>query len=377
MKKLPIFFLTAFLFSCSEKDKKDSSLNILENLTYAIDTLVVDSGEEFINLSIGLNFSDVSEDRKSLFIFDRGRLSFQEVDLDQMKLLGTYPFEMEGPNGIGKGGIFQLLPDRKLMIPSVSKTAIYNLQGELISNLKLITDELDHMSDIDEFTLLNEIHLDPKSGVFYSLPGNYTSGVRELAIINATTNNGKAIKLPAMEKAGNFRVFFNTENEKAIEVEEYSLSLLYDKIYITCTVTSGVYRYNPATDDLEYIEFNHQLISNEKTGEIINEVYSQKEFNAEYRKVASQVSYLKLMWDEETSRFYRLAYKGVLGDQQLQPISYQVFLLAYSEDLELMGETLIPDFKQVPKSYFFKDGKLWSYVNVEDELGFAVFTFDF
>lgn len=377
MKKLPIFFLIALLFSCSEKDKKDSSLNILENLTYAIDTLVVDSGEEFINLSIGLNFSDVSEDKKSLFIFERGRLSFQEVDLDQMKLLGTYPFEMEGPNGIGKGGIFQLLSDRNLMIPSVTKTAIYNLQGELISNLKLITDELDHMSDIDEFTLLNQIHFDPKSGVFYSLPGKYTSGIRELAIINATTNKGKVVKLPAMEKAGNFRVFFNTENDKAIEVEEYSLSPLNDKIYITCTVTGGVYRYNPATDDLEYIEFNHQLIPNEKTGEIINEVYSQKDFNAEYRKVASQISYLKLMWDEETSRFYRLAYKGVLGDQQLEPISYQVFLLAYSEDLELMGETLIPDFKQVPKSYFFKDGKLYSYVNVEDELGFAVFTFDF
>ncbi|MFC5626559.1 DUF4221 family protein [Algoriphagus winogradskyi] len=377
MKKLPIFFLIALLFSCSEKDKKDSFLNILENLTYTIDTLVVDSGEEFINLSLSLNFSDVSEDKKSLFIFDRGRLSFQEVDLDQMKLLGTYPFEMEGPNGIGKGGIFQLFPDRKLMIPSVTKTAIYNLQGELISNLKLITDELEHTSNIDEFTLLNEIHFDPKSGVFYSLPGNYTSGIRELAIINATTNKGKVVKLPELEKAGNFRVFFNTKNDKAIEMEKYSLSLILEKIYITCTVTSGVYRYNPATDDLEYIEFNHQIIPNEKTGEIINEVYSQKEFNAEYRKVASQISYLKLMWDEETSRFYRLAYKGVLGDQQLEPISYQVFLLAYSEDLELMGETLIPDFNQVPKSYFFKDGKLYSYVNVEDELGFAVFTFDF
>ena len=31
----------------------------------------------------------------------------------------------------------------------------------------------------------------------------------------------------------------------------------------------------------------------------------------------------------------------------------------------------------MPTHYFFKDGKLYSYVNAEDELGFAVFTFDF
>ena len=32
---------------------------------------------------------------------------------------------------------------------------------------------------------------------------------------------------------------------------------------------------------------------------------------------------------------------------------------------------------QVPASYFWKDGKPWSYVNVEDELGFAVMDLKF
>jgi hypothetical protein len=45
--------------------------------------------------------------------------------------------------------------------------------------------------------------------------------------------------------------------------------------------------------------------------------------------------------------------------------------------MELVGETLVNDLKSIPESAFFKDGKLWSYVNVDDELGFAVFTFDF
>ena len=39
--------------------------------------------------------------------------------------------------------------------------------------------------------------------------------------------------------------------------------------------------------------------------------------------------------------------------------------------------TKIENLKAEPRSYFWKDGKLYSYVNVEDELGFAVFTFNF
>jgi|TARA_R110002096_G_scaffold233311_1_gene423381 hypothetical protein len=42
-----------------------------------------------------------------------------------------------------------------------------------------------------------------------------------------------------------------------------------------------------------------------------------------------------------------------------------------------LGETKIEGLKQAPGSYFWKDGKLWSYANVEDELGFAVIDFKF
>jgi hypothetical protein len=55
----------------------------------------------------------------------------------------------------------------------------------------------------------------------------------------------------------------------------------------------------------------------------------------------------------------------------------KVYLFAYDADLNLLGETLLENLTSTPRFYFFKDGKLWSYANVNDELGFAVFTFDF
>jgi hypothetical protein len=55
----------------------------------------------------------------------------------------------------------------------------------------------------------------------------------------------------------------------------------------------------------------------------------------------------------------------------------EVYLSAFDPELNLLGEIQLEDLKQVPEKPFFKDGKLWSYVNVADELGFAVFTFNF
>jgi hypothetical protein len=38
---------------------------------------------------------------------------------------------------------------------------------------------------------------------------------------------------------------------------------------------------------------------------------------------------------------------------------------------------MIIGLEELPSNYFWKCGKLWSYVNVEDELWFAVFTLTF
>lgn len=51
--------------------------------------------------------------------------------------------------------------------------------------------------------------------------------------------------------------------------------------------------------------------------------------------------------------------------------------MVFSQDLEFLGETKIEGLPSVPRDSFFKDGKLWSHVNVGDELGFAVMDFKF
>ncbi len=83
------------------------------------------------------------------------------------------------------------------------------------------------------------------------------------------------------------------------------------------------------------------------------------------------------MWDETRELFFKIGSITTPSDTPGSPANIKVFLYAFDSKMKLVGETLIEGLNSLPEHPFFKDGKFWSYVNVEDELGFAVFTFNF
>lgn len=88
------------LFSCGEisKEKTTSDLN---NLTFSLDTVMVDSGEDFINLKYGIWGSAISQDHKYLYNWNQETAEPDKINLNQLILEGKIKFEKEGPNGVG------------------------------------------------------------------------------------------------------------------------------------------------------------------------------------------------------------------------------------------------------------------------------------
>lgn len=375
MKKLIYLLLISFLISCSGTDEKTSPENILEDLTYSVDTLIIDSGEEIFNLRYGLSNFGVFPQSNSLVLFDQSRKISQWIDLENQKLVDQYQFQKDGPNGLGNIFSMQTLPEEKLMMASFTNTGVFDKEGNQLEQFKLKPNELDGLSELNPFDILTKLKYDPSSNLLFSLPGDMSLGTRKLAKIDPVNQTGKIIPLTKMDNAGNFRVTLLDEGGSIFE-ETYDQLIVGNQLFITCSYSSGIYQYDIEKDSLNYLEFTHQLIPNEKTGEIVNNPGTSEDWWQEYKKVVSQISYWGLHWDEKTARYYRLASKSLLGESRNDPASYEVYLLVYSEDMKLLGEALIPDFQAFPQSYFFNDGKLYSYVNVEDELGFAVFTFD-
>jgi hypothetical protein len=104
MKKLLPLLSLILLAACGEKGSSESSEsgNILENLTYTLDTLVVDPGEEIIDLSGGLRLSNLSDDKSKLYLYTQKEHQIAIINLDKLELEEFLPFEVEGPNGIGQ-----------------------------------------------------------------------------------------------------------------------------------------------------------------------------------------------------------------------------------------------------------------------------------
>ena len=90
-----------------------------------------------------------------------------------------------------------------------------------------------------------------------------------------------------------------------------------------------------------------------------------------------QISYKDFVFDYEREIYFRFG--SILEETENfnANTKMEVYLFAYDQNFNLLGEKKIESLTKVPTQPFFKDGKLWSYVNIEDELRFAVFTFDF
>lgn len=380
MKRIiPILFLFAFA-SCGKKSNSENSEseNILENLTYSVDTLVIDSGQEIMAIAAGF-FTPFAptQDKSQLLVFESSSSTLDLVDLEENKLIRKIPYEKEGPNGVGTYvQTLQSLSDSNFFLHSNEKIGIYDYAGQQVKNLKITPSGIDHSISENYYSLYQNTKITLDQKFLTSFPGEMMNEKKEMMIMNIDKEEAKLIGLPEMDISSKFRAVY-MESGGGMYVEPYQVTEHGGKLYITCGTISSVYEYDPQTDSLRFIPVNHTITPNSKSGEIINTPNSGDEWWSEYRKIVGQITYQNLIWDESRGIFLRLGRKIALGETRQDPSSSELFLYANDSNLKVLGETKLEGLDESPRIYFFKEGKLYSYVNVEDELGFAVFTFDF
>ena len=376
MKKLLTISVLALFLACDEKPKSEEvsvveePKNILENMTYSVDTVLVDTGDDFINFAFGLTTSP-SPDGKYFYLLDKD-LKLQKIDLEHLNLINSFSLEKDGPNSPGHTFSFYALSDGGFFFPTLHRPSIISEQGLKIKNWNLDQDKLVEGFPVEPFSLGNRVILDSKHLNLYSLPMNIEARDYYFAVIDSLENRKKMVELTAFKRAKKYLIRSDAEQKG----EFLYLQQFNDLVLISCTVGNGTYIYDPDIDSLFYREFPHELVPLEKTGEVKNKVGSRAEFEEELKKLTQKISYWSFLWDEKSQRYFRFASRAIGFDQEGWAKDYELFFMAYSKDMELIGETRLEGLSKTPNG-FFKDGKLYSYVNVEDELGFAVFTFNF
>ncbi|MEB2779367.1 DUF4221 family protein [Algoriphagus sp. C2-6-M1] len=373
MKKLlPALFLIAFA-SCNEKgsSEKTESDNILDNLTYSVDTVMVDSKEKLFELSRGPRSSSVSEDGKYLFLFNSKFRQIQQINLDKLEWEKDIDFEVEGPNGISDVvSSTQTLGEGKFLINSYRNMGIFDEEGVKLKDYSMsslpITSELE---ELDNVVILSK---DQRS--LFSLPGIRYYEPRTLAKIDLQTFEVTNFPIKEMDWVFDLKIGNSTHYAYA---EDMYLKELNDQILVLSPSSSAFYRYDLETDSLTYHSFVHQLSPVANDIKLKNIVETDDEYREELIRYFMGINFGSLMWDKTRSIYFRIGIKPTQMDGPFQIKSSQVFLYVYDREFNLIGETRLEGLSNVPQMPFFKDGKLYSYVNVEDELGFAVFTFDF
>ncbi|PZX47008.1 DUF4221 family protein [Algoriphagus chordae] len=379
MKKLlPILLLIAAT-SCGGKESKSSEQeNILENLTYSVDTIVMDPGEDLFNLSMGIRDLDLTEDKRQLFYFENMPPKLLQVDLDNLSLLSKTEFEQEGPDAVGRFvANIQVGPNNQIYAVGLSELGIYNLSGEKIQNLKIQPEGIDpELAKNSNALFLNSIY-DFVNQQIYTWVNHETSSTNSLFQIDVASESAVLIEAPEMDIVQQYSLLAEDNGSYMASPQNVHLLKHKGKILIHCSAMANLYEFDPKDGSIKYIEINHQLVPNRLTGEVNRELKSEADFRKEMKKINEQINYLKIEWDPSRQMYLRLAMKSFLGETRSDPISYEYYIFAYDQDFNLLGESKLDLEERLDYSFFFKDGKLYSYVNVDDELGFAVFTFDF
>jgi len=380
MKKLFKLLAISTLVSCAGKEEKLRS-NIFEDLSFTVDTVIVDSGEDFLNLAGGIFPFSLNDDKSQLWFFEKSPKRLVQVDLDQLKVQKKSIFEEEGPNGVGSYiSDLELGPNGELYLKSNSSVGIYDQNGKKLQNLNFAPLGIDSTLARNSYAIFDKSVFDFGSKKIYSHPSFMDAGEYVLLILNPETQFATSLPVPKMKIVDDYSRTQNFETEGKELISFYmvgsDITSLPGEVILSNAAMSGIYRLNIQTEQLEFIDIKHQDYPNEMNIEINRNPSEPEQMFENQKKIWEHINYMELMWDDTRQLYFRLGIKSFMGDKPGPPSS-EYYLFAYDRNFKVLGETKLDGVKGSLWSSFFKDGKLWSYVNVDDELGFAVVDFKF
>jgi len=369
MKQLYLIFALSLFFACSQ-NPKDASQDQMLSLTFELDTVMVDAGEDLIYLRSGLHWSGLSADGKSLFIFNNQENKVEVIDMENLHLTHKIHYEREGPNGTGNVFGFQNLNDGKFLFADYNSMGIFNEMGEKSHAFKF--SELSKgIFKEDEQILPNGILSDDGKFYFcfYSKGGLGYKGIVKLDMQEGSLKRIPVEELVAMDK---FTVELNNDSQQMkFNMVGHYIEEFNGKVLLSNTFENKILVYHPDKDSLSQHSF-HSLLTPDFAKDIPkNNADSQKELQEIRKEFGKEASFGKWHYDSQKGRYYRLT--SLLEKDVEDQKEYKVVLTVLDKELRQIYEGITP----LKKNYFrtfIKGGKLYAYENMEDELGFIVLT---
>jgi hypothetical protein len=369
MKNIFPVFSLLMLMACGSS--KEEVATDYDSLRFSLDTVMVDSKDEILFVAYSLSLSDFSEDLHYLYNFSMNDHSIEIIDMNSLEFVERKPFDKEGPNGVGGYvGSLQHIGNENFFISSFEAKGIYDLKGQQIKNLNKNADDFDD----DFFRNTTQIFNANKS----QLIGNYAewdTGKKLFGLADTEQRTFDGRSLEKLDFLENYSTYLVSENGgKMAQAGHWTISrLLNDWVIISTNIAADFYVYGLKTDSLSFIEFDHKLFPNIKQGTFPKETSSREEFNAIQKDYQKGINFSQPIWDKKNKVYYRFSYSYPDSENENPPAT--VYLTILDESFKILNETEVPTLNKRPGYHFAKDGMIWMFENMDDEIGFVRLSF--
>ena len=370
MKKQTIFFFVfGLLFSCSQKATDDFG----EVFSYSLDTLVIDSKDRNLDLSRNITNASVNMEKNTIYLFNKFDHSIDEINLEKLEYVQSIPFDKEGPNGTSHINYIYALEDDLFFIKGSVKSGVYNKDAKLLKSA-----DWSKVNDGDDFQMIrNELTLEYSDSMkVFGLPFNFDRSI-SLDILSVNTHTKETIEIDSEKAYQNNILEFDDDGRYFFLDPMVYLTSENGYAMVSHDFSNEIYIFNAAGEQVKKVSYEPTLTPKSVKQIDKKEIVSVAILEKTYQGFLEQVKFSPPVWDQENKRYLRLSaqreYTDIKPENAFLPQikETKVFLTVFDDHFNLVLEGEIPELVTESTKYFVKDGKLWVFANLDDEMGFV------
>jgi len=371
---ISVFFLGLFC-SCHERGA-NKSINS-ETISFSIDTVVVDAKNEFLFLNGSLAGAFISQNKNLLYVLNRIEIALEIIDLNTLELKEKIQFETEGPNGIGPWlSAFSIYEDDKIIFHTNNRYGLFDFTGKKIQPLEFDTWG-NGLSDVEYLSRLfswdnRKVHFGIISNSFSD-----SQNFAHFAHVDFERRELNRVPLPKFEDRKDYAVTHSRNGQTSGGFgPRIHITQSPQKIIMSSEYANKFYIYHPDSTHLIFKTAESSIFPNQKELPSFNIAETMEIYYSFQKTYFEDVNFFPPFWDETKDIFYRFSFRDIYGDEKNEygkpmPSNSEVFLTVFDEDLNMLFEKRVMELTKKPEFHFAKDGKIWIFENIGDEMAFV------
>ncbi|SIO06217.1 DUF4221 domain-containing protein [Algoriphagus halophilus] len=369
MRKQILVLLLIACASCEGENNVKTVNPQLFSFSVEIDTMQIDFKDRFYFMEIYLATSNLSPDKKFLYNLNSFTPNLEIIDLDKLELIKIEPMEKEGPKGIGPAvfGIC-ITQQNELVIEGWNEYRVFDSLRTEMKTIKIGPNHLkgDEMEEGEIFEFHPVINDDGSHlyAIYKEGDGMKLGETKGLALVDLVDSTIRKIPIPELSSLKQFII----QNQYGFEKGESSyIAKTKNNLIVSTSAYNEAFVFDMVNDTLIHKVFHSQLTADAKKGNPTKEPFSKEDREASFNKHSKEVQFGKFLYDEQNEKFWRFSYDKdrMIGDS----VAMKTVLTIFDSDLNQLHEEKV-EYDYSYYQSFFKDGMLYSYLNLNDEMAF-------